>query len=461
MLLDAPVQLDIPVQNTEATNASVRTLSTVSACFLTLELLLATSADYLWYGPLPAWLLVPLLGFPLAVLETEGRAAFALFLRRIAFPIILPWLLFMISVTAIDTMKGFIEGSVSSRVFLNGAGLVSMVMTGFWASRVRPRTLVYMLALIASLQAVVSVAQYSGNSAAWNTSLTIISVCGARFDKALGGELSEVDTSVDFGDIGRVKGTALAVHKFTPMASLLCAFLAATLFMNYQSKNQVRLSTGALMAGAVLAALCMFLTFSRSAIYGNAALVAVLLLLIRRFGTIFVLGVVLALGYFAGTQLKVQDARQFERLADVDTSHGTNAGRVNQYSRALGDFAEHPLVGHPIPSSQRYDIPIHSVILRVMADYGIVGTFFYLGTIFGLLRVLWVHRNLQGGETRVIAQAASAAILVALLDSWTHSSGLLVKDVLQPILYGAFLGGVLCYSRQGGRIQSRARIPTA
>ena len=447
MLLDAPLPTQSP--RVEDTAPSVRLLSFSAGIFLTLELLIATSADFLWYGPLPAWCILPIIGAIFAVLDRNGRQALAEFLGKIMLPVVLPWILFTLVISGIDISKGLIEESGSRRVFLNLAGLFSLIMTGFWATRVRPRMTVYVLLFVAAMQATVSIAQYSGNTLAWSAPELILKFSGARTDKVV------IDDSA-YLSVGRVRGTNPYVHKFTPMQGITCAFLISVLVLNFQSKNPLSTRTIPLLLGTLLGTVGMFLTFSRSSIYGTALLLGALLLSVRRFGTVALMVTIVGLAYGVGTQLNLEDSKQFNRISDVDTTRGTNAGRINQYSRALNDFRAYPLIGHPQGSSSRYAVPIHSVILRIMVDYGVFGAVLYLAVLAGILRTLWRYRKRQGDETRVIALAAIGAIFVALLDSWTHSSGLLVVDVTQPPLFGAFLGAVI--GDLGQRIADRPRF---
>jgi hypothetical protein len=90
----------------------------------------------------------------------------------------------------------------------------------------------------------------------------------------------------------------------------------------------------------------------------------------------------------------------------------------------------------------RYGNAVHSVPIRVLASYGLVGGLLYVVTILGMFRVLgrgW--RNADPAQ-RAIMVGGQCALIASLIDAGTHTSGLLWYDATQAAIFGAVIGSV-------------------
>jgi hypothetical protein len=420
----------------------------IAGVFLSGLLISTTSFDYIWYGPIPAWLIMLFVGIFFSLLIPSHRQAIVQFLRRTWLPIILPWVLFVLIVAIIDTSKGLIDDTFSKRVNLNLATLALMVMVGAWSSRVRPAIVIYVVAFIVCMQGLICIAQYMKIVWAWDLPELIVQFSGARLEKGL-----LVD--VDFNIVGRVRGTNPFVHKFNSMQGVGATFILLAFFLNMQANNALRLRMMPVVVAALFGGIGVILTFSRSTILGGALAMVAILINVRKFAIIFILVIVSILGYYAAQELGIQKAEQFNRITDFSTHRLTNVSRMQQYSYALKVFSEAPFLGQPEGVGNK-GLLVHSVILRLLTDYGALGTLPYLAVLFGISWFLLHHRSAGGESSRVVSLAALCSVGVAVLDAWTHSSGLLVREVAQPALIGAYLGALLGQITLTARIGERA-----
>jgi O-antigen ligase len=129
--------------------------------------------------------------------------------------------------------------------------------------------------------------------------------------------------------------------------------------------------------------------------------------------------------------------------------------RLSSISIGWNAFLRSPVLGEGfLAGSSNLMIAIHSVPVRVLASYGVIGGIFYVlvigGLLFGFLRRIRPGESLQ----RVISFGAFSVVLVAIFDASTHSSGLLFYDIAQPAVFGALLGLTADRSESG---QSLAR----
>ena len=407
----------------------------LAGLFLAGTLVMSTSLDYLWYGPLPAWLIVGLAGLAVSTLLPKHRSAMVRVFRYAGLSIILPWLVFILLVSGLDATKGLIEESFSKRVLLSSSTLLLMMVTAVWASRVRPAVVLYILAVIIAAQGIVCIAQYSNVDFAWNLPETILEKSGARADKV-------TLYDIEFKDVGRVRGTNPLVHKFNSMQGVASVFLLAVLILNLQFGNPLRVRMALLVPLTLCGSVGMVLTFSRSTIFGTVVALLVILLNIRKVGTVWILVFASGFIYLGAEQLGIREAKQFNRVTDFSLTRATNASRLAQYSYALNEIAENPLMGKPEGSSTDR-LLVHSVILRLMTDYGLIGTLPYLLVLCNLTLFFFRNRTKSGHYTKTLALASMCSLCVGILDAWSHSSGIMVRDVAQPAMYGAFWGAML------------------
>jgi O-antigen ligase len=152
--------------------------------------------------------------------------------------------------------------------------------------------------------------------------------------------------------------------------------------------------------------------------------------------------------------LNVGDAAQFGRLGHLSAAQ--NQPRVAVWTYALSAFKESPLIGNGYAvGSGVLAIAIHSVPLRVLASYGLLGMVPYVGVIGGAVYVLIRGTRLGEGPQAIVCCAGLGMVTIALLDASTHSSGLLFLDVPQPALLG------LCLGQAGSVLWRRRRHPAA
>lgn len=407
----------------------------LAGLFLAGTLVMSTSLDYLWYGPLPAWLIVGLAGLAVSTLLPKHRSAMGRVFRYAGLSIIFPWLVFILLVSGLDATKGLIEESFSKRVLLSSSTLLLMMVTAVWASRVRPAVVVYVLAVIIAAQGIICMAQYSNIAFAWNLPETILEKSGARADKVTLYDL-------EFKNIGRVRGTNPLVHKFNSMQGVASVFLLAVLMLNLQFNNPLRIRMALLVPLTLCGSVGMVLTFSRSTIFGTVLALLVILLNIRKVGTVLILVAASGIIYLGAEQLGIREAKQFNRVTDFSLTRATNATRLTQYSYALKEISENPLMGKPEGASTDR-LLVHSVILRLMTDYGLIGTLPYLLVLSNLTLFFFRNRMKNGNHTKTLALASICSLCVGVLDAWSHSSGIMVRDVAQPAMYGTFFGMVL------------------
>ena len=427
------------IERSSAVNESEKRRDVAAALLLGLTVITITSFDYIWYGPVPLWLILVGSGLCISVFHGGHRRHSIRLISHSFMWVILPWLLFVVIVASIDAVKGQIEDNFSKRVLLNISTLCLMVMVGTWASRVQARTVIYLLGLIGMLQGLLCVAQFYKIEVAWEFPITVIKVVGARFDQGITAETT-------FFELQRVRGTNLFVHKFNPMQGMLASFLLTVVVLNVQSRNSLKVLLWPMAGATLLTFIGMFLTFSRSTIIGVGVTFCIMLVNTRRFMTVFVIVVTLIIGYVSFQELHLGSSAELGRITDFSEKRVTNASRLQQYSYAFSRFGNEPVMGEPAQRGGEQFL-VHSVLLRLLMDYGVMGTLPYLLVLTGIARLLWRDRQLSGTNSHVLALASLGSLCVGLIDGWTHSSGFLVRDVTQAGFVGLYLGMVMPQSR--------------
>jgi O-antigen ligase len=363
--------------------------------------------------------------------------------QRLAVPILLPWVLFILVSAQLSAYHGTFAEVAGRGVLLPLATMILFVMCAALAVVVRPRDLIAILGCIAILEGVVALLQFSGFDWAWRLPVTLVS--------ALGGDPGDpyaVSGVRSFEDLGRVRGTLLFVHKFNPVQGALAAILISILLLGRARTRAAAMvmprPTPFVIAAALIAVLGMVLAFSRSTILGLG--VAILLVMWREFRvrTLMIAILGLAVVIVGGQLLDLGEARQYGRLFTVGGSDLNDVVRFQQYSHALETFAASPLIGQSAEQQGQETLIfslIHSVPLRLLADFGLLGFTPYLLVVFGIGRVFWAGAKVP--EARGMAMIGLAVFIVLMLDSATHSSGLLRADEAQPAFYGVLIGSVL------------------
>lgn len=399
--------------------------------FFAATIIAATSFEYLWFGGIPGWLILTSLAAGVAAFGVVGSAT-NIVLRSYWKSLILPWLAFVFLVTLIELSRGSLELSLSKRTLLNLATLGLLLTCAIFASRLRTSSVLYVLALIGAMQGALCIGQYTQTPGAWEMPERIARLTGANLSR-------EITEDTDYSEVGRVRGTNPFVHKFNAMQGVLAVFLFTALMANAGLQNILKLRSAIFLPLALVTAAGMFLTFSRSTLFGALVGACLVLIRARKIGATVALAAFLAFAYYGLSKLEVTDAPQFTRLIDPSRTESTNVGRLQQYWEALGSFARNPLVGQESTLSPT-DVPVHSVLLRIFAEYGLLGGVPYLFVVGGLATLFWRAGSQKASAASAIGLAAFCAFLTSLLDAWTHSSGLLFRDIAQPALTGTFLG---------------------
>lgn len=409
--------------------------SGLAALVLGLLVTVSTCLDYLWIGPIPAWLLLSVAATGAALgsrLVWRHLQLNALALGRL---VVLPWLIFVLVAGVGDAANGSLADSISRLVLLDLAALFLMLTIATWSSLVSPKAVILIVALIASVQGLVAIAQFLDVQLAWTLPdliRHISSNANALYDVMPG----------QFDDVGRVRGLQLFVHKFSALQGMLVVFLLTVVLSGRKSIRLSRVEHWALFATLSVAGTGLLLSFSRSVVLGMVPALIVAIAADRRLRrpvSVVPLALSVAAAAVVAFGLDVQHAAQFTRLTELSAAQ--NEPRLAVWAYALEAFKASPLigsgynVGHGVLS-----IAIHSVPLRILASYGLFGMLPYLGVLVGI-GVILVRGILRGGaQQATLCTAALSVGTVALIDASTHSSGLLLLDVPQPALLGMFLG---------------------
>lgn len=406
--------------------------------FLAILLLLVTSFDYIWYGPMPMWLYFAVIGFILSIFSHNFRINLIAVVSKMFLPVILPWLIYVTVVLILETSQNILDDSFSKSFLLNMATLFLMIVLATWSSLVKPTILIYIVALIALMQGLLCIAQYLGVTEAWTLPDTIYSFFGQK---------KTLDEIGAFQEIQRVRGTNLYIHKFNVMQGMLVAYLVTAFAVNLKNDTISSGTKFILLPATAIGFLGMFLTFSRSTIVGLLLTALLIIISQRRIKSLLLLILLAGLSLFVFSELNVSKSKEIGRITDFSKSRTTNASRLSHLKHSLEVITESPIVGDSSQHSTS-NILIHSVALRILVNYGFLGFLPYLGVLIGICYLFVV--GIKKGKG--LALAGLCALLVSVIDAWTHSSGMLVKDVSQPGLIGAFVGIVMGNSRGTLRI---------
>ena len=223
MIAEAPTLRPRDIRGVQPTANRDSPHDMLAGVILFILLITATSLDHLWYGALPLWLIAVMIGYAHAFLSPGTRTAMLRFLSVILWPIVVPWCAFMLAVLLVDGARGVIELTASKRIFLNLATLGLLVIVGTMATRVRPSTFIYMLAFIGAAEGTVGIAQYLDVPNAWKAPEAVARFFGAKLD-------ANILQTLEYGDVGRVRGTNPLVHKFNAMQGVIAVFPPDGLF---------------------------------------------------------------------------------------------------------------------------------------------------------------------------------------------------------------------------------------
>lgn len=410
-------------------------LFSVSGFFLTILVIITTSFEYIWVGPLPLWLMISLVALLAALFSRQQRGSIAEALKFNGKTLFLPMLLFMLMALLIDVAKGSLADSFSKRYLLNFSLLISMLAVSSMSMLVRRTYILYLLALIASVQGLICIAQFMGSQEAWTLAEKIA---------ALFGRIEQDDVgAVNFASVHRVKGTNLFIHKFTPMQGVLVTFLMVVGLLNFQYKNPLKISMFLMFSAITIGAVGMILTFSRSVILGSLIAIVLVLISARNIKMIFAMLLLAGSLLVAESIVNIEGGKEFSRITDTSMTRSTNASRLHHFNHSKEVFSEYPLIGEPYNPRDSHRVLVHSVPLRVIVEYGLLGFFPYAATLYLLMRKFKKASKSNNEETleiKIFGKAALYSLMVAFIDNASHSSGFLIRDVVQGVLFALFTG---------------------
>jgi hypothetical protein len=395
--------------------------------------LAGTVFDYVWLGPLPAWLWALGLGAAAALWELGPVR-----LRRLA-RISLPKLALTCTVATlciwvflVDAAAGTTSASLVPMVAMTVLGAFAAVTVVVVAQEVGLAFSSVALSLAIILPSVAAILQAMGVVGAWVAPDAISLFFGGKSADYLAEQRLDAIASV-----GRVRGLQPLVHKFAATIGVLTsgAILAA---FSTRLRQRVPFWIGALLwIAAALGSLATFFTFSRGVTLGVALALGVAVVNrmrsggIRAFAALSTLACILAAGF---ALVVMSGNREVERVLNPLQESSVNFERVEMYGEALRIGLEHPVVGHGYVYPWGRDVALHSVPMRLWVSYGIPGILLYLVAMFLLLRVI------IGTAAHRLHYGAAFALVTALIDASFHTSGLFVYDVAQWFALALVLG---------------------
>lgn len=423
-------------------------LSVIAMALVSGIAIAASSFPYVFVGPLPLWVAF---GFALLLLGIHRLGALTtLMANRGVGAVVVVWLMLCGATLTLDAASNGVR-DIAGGTALNFVTLLCFVGLVYGANRVKPMHILYLLAGVAIIQGALCILQYIRIGWAWNTWKIIASV----FPSMVRISDAEIIAAVteNFSSIGRARGTHYFVHTFN---SVIMPLTAALIGLSVAMPGRRSFSTSTLIWCAVaLGSIGTILTFSRSGLVGLVAAVALALVMSGRISSFLRLAVGGGVLIGLASLLSLSEATQFSRLFTLDATRTTDRSRMDHASLTWENFSRSPLFGTSTdPSALTTDLPIHSVPLRYMNDYGLVGIILYLVLVGFIFWFFWSRRKSAGPIARAWAIAGLCALVGAFADSWTHSSGLLRRDVFQAALL-AMMFGATCVAEREWRWQRK------
>jgi hypothetical protein len=399
---------------------------------LALILIFASSFPYLFVGPLPLWIFFGLCAFGWAI---KKRIVPAVFLsNRILFFLICSWLGLLLLTSILDAT------TLQSRDLMAGPGLNFLSLLVFLgvlsgalvADRKRILRLVFALAL---LQGSIAILQFWSVPGMWALPDTISNSLGtiARVDTADIADLEFLEA------LGRARGTHAYIHIFNAVLSCISAFC---LFLTFHSESKISLGERSFRITATLIAITgVLLTFSRSGVLTILLATLTVLFFRPRIGRWATIGISILTALAFANLVGLFDAEAIARILDFNVARTTNASRLDHLREAIETFSNSPWTGE---SGQTWQIdrslPIHSVLLRFLNDYGLLGLAPYSLVVINFFLLFFKISKNGAVSARIWAGCGLAVVAAVLADSWTHSSGFLRKDVIHAIMLGLVAG---------------------
>ncbi|MBI3675784.1 MAG: O-antigen ligase family protein [Proteobacteria bacterium] len=415
-----------------------------------------TMFDSMWIGPVPLWLLLPLVGLAMIAHFPSLTDDFAVLFHKLEWRMIVPWI-FYIAVVAIFLFSwGTFAGFAGRRVVFTGMQLAALLVAATLAYSTPPRQILYLIAAIAIFQGIVCIGQVLQMSWARALPDLFYSIGGSSGDDAQSNNPYDA-----IKDMIRARGTLHFVHKFNPMQGMLAALLVVfSLAGGKFVALKMRYNRLFILAGAFFGTIGMVLTFSRSTVLGIGATVLAIWWRTAREHRFSRTLVVLILFGVAAVILSASESPLVSRLLSSDPFDSENISRTKQAIYTWSVLWNSPIFGAPMKIGPG-EYPVHSVLFRIFTDFGLVGTIPYLAVILGALSLVWRYTGSMDPILRTTSLAAFGVMTIVLSDGWTHSGGLMQTDATQCVLLGVAFGMMFSAERNALRERERLRGPGA
>lgn len=415
--------------------------------FLFVLLLFATSLNYMWVEGVPYWLLAVLFSGLILLMPSRAKATREILVSA-RWAIILPWILYVVVIATRDATTGALASSFTDRVILNLSTLLLFIVSAVFGLKCHWRQIVQLVSALGFLYGVVALGQFAGSEFMWRLPDLLSSFSSRNVTETLfnSGVLTEEDWLLGFAKVGRSRGLDIFVHKFAAYQGIIAGIAVAFALLSWQLKknrqNVSLLSIAPILLFALVSTLGVLVTFSRAPLLGIT--LAVLLTLWYSQGRLKLVTVVLVILFslsltIVALTVELMEAAQFGRLFDIGSTLQSDSSRLESWSYSFNLFLSNPLFGAGTTSMSSLGISTHNVPLRILGDFGLIGFSFYILVWWAIIKNALKAVRMKIAESKMIGIVVLAAIVVAIVDNFTHSSGLLQRDISQAALLG------LCY----------------
>lgn len=411
----------------------------------------------MWMEGLPYWLWAVIFALFLMSMRTRARVTKEIIVSS-RWSIILPWVMYLVVIVVVDASTGALVFSFTDRVLLNIAALLLFVVSAVFGLKCHWRHVLHMVGFLGFLFGVLALAQFAGIETAWRLPemLSLFSSVNVIDGLQNTGAITEEDLLLGFEKNNRVRGLDMFVHKFAAYQGIIAAMtIVYTLSFWQLMKQRKQFHWGAIiliLLFALVGFLGLLLTFSRAPTLGIVLAIFVTIWytsLKKKLVTLVV--IVLFSGALVAMfiMLEMSQETQLSRLITPGDTATSDALRMASILHSIDLFLNNPIFGVGSNSMFGLDMSTHSVPLRVLSDFGLFGFFFYALVWRALLKNAYLAIRQSDVEIKLIGIVVMAALVVAIMDNLTHSSGLLQRDTAQPALLG------LCYGLTVGALRRK------
>ncbi len=397
--------------------------------FLYLLVILSSCLYYIFLGPFPLWLLFSLLG--LAYIIIIKKAAWVTLVYNDNKVIIIGWLLFSVYSFFRDYLGS--SGAFDAGIMLNIFTLVLFLFGLLISFRNSLKSFIFIFAIAILIQSIVAIFQAMGNKFAWSIP-DILNFASKGVETKY-----TIEGKEEFG--GRVRGLSTFIHIFSPLiasASIFFFILVRERIILFTKKEKIFYN---IIAGVSL--LAMVLTFSRSVIISGGGIIFISLFFSKatgwaKFRNIVLLIFTLVVVVVVVTNEKIE---AYNRITDFGSQYNSDQRRFGSYYYAGQLISQNLFFGVSSFGTEDFEVAIHSVPLKTMAAYGVVGFLFYLVTIVSFIGkiVKGITQN-RNSALKKYSLIVGCWLFVCLVDSTFHTSGILSKNIYEMGIAGALLG---------------------